>query len=82
MEYLKIFTRRSARGDRRPGAPDQRRRHTCAPRSGPWPTTSPTWCTRRRNGRAAAAAAAAIFGGDDLPALTEATLRAVVAELG
>jgi tyrosyl-tRNA synthetase len=81
VEYLKIFTRRSAEE-----IADLERQTTESPhlraaqRALADDITDLVHSPEER--RAAAAAAAAIFGRDDLAALPEATVRAVVAELG
>jgi tyrosyl-tRNA synthetase len=81
VEYLKIFTRRSAEE-----IADLERQTTESPhlraaqRALADDITDLVHSPAER--RAAAAAAAAIFGRDDLGALPESTVRAVVAELG
>ena len=81
VEYLKIFTRRSAQE-----IADLERQMTEAPhlraaqRALADDITDLVHSPAER--RAAAAAAAALFGRDDLAGLSEPTLRAVVSELG
>jgi tyrosyl-tRNA synthetase len=80
VEYLKIFTRRSAEEIEELGRQTVESPHLrAAQRALADDITDLVHSPAER--RAAAAAAAAIFGRDDLAALPEATLKAVVTEL-
>ena len=81
VDYLKIFTRRSAEEIEELGRQTAEAPHLrAAQRALADDITDLVHSPAER--RAAVAAAAAIFGRDDLAALPEPTLRAVVAELG
>ena len=81
VEYLRIFTRRSADEIEELGRQTREAPHLrAAQRALADDITDLVHSPAER--RAAASAAAAIFGRDDLAALPEPTLRAVVAELG